>query len=106
MCDDDASGAISKGEFYRLLKLNLNDPEDKKRLKIYVKEVFRDYDYDGDGELDREEMIDGCNGNWKIKNLIESNVKSLKNIEKWIEKDFAKTFTTKISFCAGLNMNK
>lgn len=49
-------------------------------------------------------MIDGCVGNWKIKNLIESNVKSLKNIEKWIEKDFAKPFATKISFCSGMNI--
>ena len=73
---------------------------------MYVKEIFREYDYNGDGELDREEMVDACSKNWKIKNLIESNVKSLKNIEKWIEKDFSKQFTTKISFCAGQTLNK
>ena len=30
LCDDDGSGSINKKEFYSLLKLNLNDYEDKK----------------------------------------------------------------------------
>ena len=77
LADDDGSGSIDRKEFYSLLKLNLNDYEDKKRLKIYVKEIFKEYDYDGDGALDRFEMIDACNKNWKIKSLIEGNVKSL-----------------------------
>jgi Ca2+-binding EF-hand superfamily protein len=64
LCDDDGSGSINKKEFYSLLKLNLNDYEDKKRLKIYIKDIFREYDYDGDGELDKDEMIDACNGYW------------------------------------------
>ena len=37
LCDDDKSGSIDRREFYQLLKLNLNDYEDKKRLKTYVK---------------------------------------------------------------------
>lgn len=106
LCDDDGSGSIDRKEFYSLLKLNLNDYEDKKRLKVYVKEIFKEYDIDGDGELDKEEMINACNKNWKIKSLIESNVKSLKNLQKGIQKDFSKRFTTKISFCAGLALNK
>ena len=67
LCDDDGSGSINKKEFYSLLKLNLNDYEDKKRLKDYIKDIFKEYDYDGDGELDKEEMIDACTGYWKIK---------------------------------------
>jgi len=64
LCDDDNSGSIDRKEFYSLLKLNLNDYEDKKRLKIYVKEIFRDFDYDGDGVLGRWEMIEACLLNW------------------------------------------
>lgn len=105
LADDDGSGSIDRKEFYSLLKLNLNDYEERKRLKIYVKEIFKEYDYDGDGELDRLEMIDACCKNWKIKNLIEGNVKSLKNLQKGIEKDFYKGFTTKISFCPGQSLN-
>jgi Ca2+-binding EF-hand superfamily protein len=49
LCDDDHSGSIDRKEFYSLLKLNLNDYEDIKRLKSYVKEIFKQYDLDGDG---------------------------------------------------------
>ena len=82
LCDDDQSGSIDRREFYQLLKLNLNDYEDKKRLKTYVKEIFRDFDYDGDGTLDKREMMEACLVNWNIKNLIEKNLKSLKNLER------------------------
>jgi Ca2+-binding EF-hand superfamily protein len=71
LCDDDGSGSINKKEFYSLLKLNLNDYEDIKKLKTYVKEIFRDFDVEGDGELGKEEMINACTKNHKIKNLIE-----------------------------------
>jgi len=50
-------------------------------------------------------MKEACQSNQKIKNLIEKNVKILKDIDNWIESDFAKPFTTKISFCAGLSIN-
>ena len=53
LCDDDHSGSIDRKEFYSLLKLNLNDYEDIKRLKSYVKEIFKEFDVDGDGQLDR-----------------------------------------------------
>lgn len=82
LCDDDQSGSIDRREFYQLLKLNLNDYEDKKRLKTYVKEIFKDFDYDGDGTLSKHEMMEACLVNWNIKNLIEKNLKSLKNLER------------------------
>ena len=82
LCDDDGSGSIDRKEFYSLLKLNLNDYDDKKRLKQYVKDIFRDFDYDGDGELSKDEMIDACMQNWKIKSLIESNSRTVKSLEK------------------------
>ncbi len=47
-----------------------------------------------------------CQNNTKIKGLIEKNVKILKEIDTWIESDFAKPFITKISFCAGLSVNR
>ena len=50
-------------------------------------------------------MKTACSNNPKIKNLIEKNVKILKDIDNWIESDFARPFTTKISFCAGLSIN-
>ena len=49
LCDDDHSGSIDRVEFYSLLKLNLNDYEEIKRLKSYVKEIFKEFDVDGDG---------------------------------------------------------
>ena len=51
-------------------------------------------------------MITACTQHWKIKNLIESNVKSLKTLEKRIETDFDKQFQTKITFCPGVTVNK
>ena len=38
--------SINRKEFYSLLKLNLNDYDykDNKRLKVYVKEMFKEYD--------------------------------------------------------------
>ena len=37
-----------------------------------------------------------------IRNLIEKNIKILKDIEKWIESDLAKPFQTKITFSQGI----
>ena len=98
LCDDDNSGSIDKKEFYSLLKLNLNNYDDKKRLKTYVKQIFKDFDYDGDGTLGRKEMIEACLLNWQIRNLIESNVKSLGNLEKRVEGDFWRQFEIKREF--------
>jgi hypothetical protein len=50
-------------------------------------------------------MKEACSNNPKIKNLIEKNVKILKDIDNWIASDFAKPFETKISFCAGQSIN-
>lgn len=106
LCDDDRSGTIDKKEFYGLLKLIFDDYDEKKKLKQYVKEIFEEYDYDGSGCLDREEMVDACVKDWRIKNLIETTFKRLKNLEKWIDRDFSRKFTTKISFTAGTIRNK
>jgi len=54
LCDVDGDGSINKVEFYNLLKLNINDYEDKKRLKYYVKEIFKEFDTDASGDLSRE----------------------------------------------------
>ena len=105
LCDEDNSGTIDKKEFYTLLRLNVTDYEDRNRLKTYVNEIFQQFDKTGKGELTMEEMKDACSTNPKIKNLIEKNVKILKDIDNWIESDFARPFTTKISFCAGLSIN-
>eukprot|EP00347_Sterkiella_histriomuscorum_P002978 403366069 len=102
LCDEDNSGTIDKKEFYTLLRLNVTDYEDRNRLKTYVNEIFQQFDKRGNGDLTKEEMKEACSSNPKIKNLIEKNVKILKDIDNWIESDFARPFTTKISFCAGL----
>ena len=106
LCDDDNSGSIDKKEFYSLLKLNLNNYEDKKRLKTYVKQIFKDFDYDGDGTLGKKEMIEACLLNFQIRHLIESNVKSLGNLEKRVESDFWRQFETKRDFLPGQSINK
>ena len=53
LCDDDGSGSIDRKEFYSLLKLNLSDYDERKKLQTYINDVFRDFDYDGSGELDK-----------------------------------------------------
>ena len=105
LCDEDSSGTIDKKEFYTLLRLNVTDYEDRNRLKTYVNEIFQHCDKDGKEELTKEQMMVACSTNLKIKNLIEKNVKILKDIDNWIASDFARPFTTKISFCAGLSIN-
>jgi len=88
-----------------MLRLNVSDYEDRNKLKSYVNEIFLQFDKGKKGELTKEEMKNACQSNQKIKNLIEKNVKILKDIDSWIESDFAKPFRTKISFCAGLSSN-
>lgn len=106
LCDDDGSGSIDRKEFYSLLKLNLSDYDERKKLQLYINEVFRDFDYDGSGELSKEEMIEACFANWNIRNLIEKNLKSLKNLESQIDRDFAFRFIKRIPFCIDMKINQ
>ena len=76
---EDNSGTIDKKEFYTLLRLNVTDYEDRNRLKTYVNEIFQHYDKNGKGELTKDQMLEACSTNPKIKNLIEKNNSNLIN---------------------------
>jgi len=55
---------------YNVMKFNMNTPEEKRRLKAIIKEIFITADLDGDGLLNKEEISIGCKNNAALKTLI------------------------------------
>ncbi|CDW78050.1 ef hand domain containing protein [Stylonychia lemnae] len=101
ICDEDGSGTIDRKEFYNLLKLSMVNYEDVSSLKSLVKKLFAMVDKRGTGEITKQEMQYACQNNQQIKDLIEKNVKILKEVDHWIESDLEKPFHTRITFTLG-----
>eukprot|EP00347_Sterkiella_histriomuscorum_P010425 403376350 len=101
ICDEDNSGTIDKKEFYNLLKLSMVNYEDVSSLKSLVGKLFAMVDKRGTGEITKQEMQYACQNNQQIKDLIEKNVKILKEVDHWIESDLEKPFHTRITFTLG-----
>ena len=106
ICDEDNSGTIDKKEFYNLLKLSMINYEDRSSLRGLVQAIFTMVDKDGNGEITKQEMQWACANNLQIKELIEKNVKILKEVDQWIESDLEKPFHTRITFTLGSSNSK
>ncbi|CAD8051287.1 unnamed protein product [Paramecium primaurelia] len=57
LCDEDGSGKLSEKEIFNILKQNIINENDKYQLKIVIKEMIKQVDLDGDGELNKEEIL-------------------------------------------------
>ena len=53
MCDEDNNGSISKKEFYKILKLNMTNENDKKILWKTVEEIYGSFQQTASDELSR-----------------------------------------------------
>lgn len=82
LADKDASGKISQEELYDILKRNYISVDEKARLKWQIKKLFKEGDFDGDGELNKLEMIGVVKRNTEFKNSLEETFKSFQNNEQ------------------------
>jgi len=98
LCDEDNSGTIDEIELYRVLKLSLTSSDERANLRRAVKDLFREIDIDGDGEITREEFFLAARKNENVRNLVEQNVKNLQNVDKWIDNDLERPFHSSLMF--------
>lgn len=84
------------------MKFNMNTPDEKRRLKVIIKEIFIAADLDGDGLLNKEEISIGCQNNAALKQLIQLSVNQVKDVNKKVQSDLEEQFHTFIPISANL----
>jgi len=87
ICDSDNSGAISKQEFYALLKKNLISSKLRLSMRQVVEKIFSSSLVDVKGELSFENLKIGCAQNQVICDLIIENLDALRKIDDEIDSE-------------------
>jgi Ca2+-binding EF-hand superfamily protein len=81
LCDDNGNGKVSPEELYGILKQNLFNHDDKVKLKQIVRQIFKENDIDGDGNLDREELYNAVTRNSTLRGLLEESIRNVKRVD-------------------------
>ena len=63
------------------MKQNIFNHDDKIKLKQPVKQIFKENDLDGDGNLDRDELYTAITKNMTLRGLLEESIRSVKRVD-------------------------
>ncbi len=74
LCDTDNSGNISETELYGVLKQNIQNKDDRIKLKSVIHDLFRTIDKNGDGFLDKDELLEASKNNVMLRQLLEQSI--------------------------------
>lgn len=66
--------------------------EDKIKLRKIVAQIFRECDTNGDGVLDKEELLEASKNNITLRQLLEESIRNVKDIDQMIENDLEEPF--------------
>lgn len=92
LCDQDGSGKISEKELFNLLKQNMLNSNDVQKLKTTIRQIMRDVDRNGDGELDKDEFMAASQQNYHLRQLLEETIANVRRIDQIIENDLEEPF--------------
>eukprot|EP01016_Furgasonia_blochmanni_P024770 TRINITY_DN2672_c0_g1_i1.p1 TRINITY_DN2672_c0_g1~~TRINITY_DN2672_c0_g1_i1.p1 ORF type:complete len:236 (+),score=37.87 TRINITY_DN2672_c0_g1_i1:908-1615(+) len=87
--DLDNNGKLTHEELYNVLKRNFSTAEEKLELKKIIKDMFKMYDENGDGNLDKDELMKACSQNTQLKILMEQSLRNYRTIDKIIDNDLS-----------------
>ena len=62
-------GKVDEPELYNILKHKIFNHDDKMKLKQTVRQIFKENDLDGDGNLDRDEPCTAITKNMTLRGL-------------------------------------
>ena len=61
-------------------------------MKKLIAQIFIEADRNGDGELNREEVLDAARDNAHLRQLLEESIRNVKMIDEIIENDLEEPF--------------
>ncbi|CAD8072031.1 unnamed protein product [Paramecium sonneborni] len=92
LCDEDGSGKVSEKEIFNILKQNIINENDKYQLKMVIREMIKQVDQDGDGELNKEEILLAASKNPILRRLLEQTISNVRRIDAIIQNDLEEPF--------------
>ncbi|KAM3135325.1 hypothetical protein pb186bvf_012623 [Paramecium bursaria] len=92
LCDVDGSGEVTQKELYEVLRANIVNNDDRIKLKKTIQILFEECDMNGDGVLDKNEVLEAAKNNITLRQLLESSVRDVKQIDQLIDNDLHEQF--------------
>ena len=102
LCEPNINGQITSQELYNVLKQNLFSSEAKLKLKDIIKEIFKECDLNGDGLLDKEELLKAASNNAFLLQLLDESIQNVKKVDQLIENDLEEPFHSWVPISANL----